>query len=395
MITGLALIIVLGTLSYYLFEKLNMPGLLGLLFLGMAIGPYGLNLLDDNMLLVSGELRKIALVIILLRAGLGLAKDDLVKVGSAAIKLSILPCLLEGAAVIFFAFYFLDFNFAEAGVLAFIIAAVSPAVIVPHMLKLKENGYGKNKKIPTLILAGASVDDIIAITLFTTFISLYFGKSQSLLLQILGIPISIILGVLCGLLVGFVVLFLIKRFKVGYVKELLLVFGLSMLILTLEDILKGKIAISSYLGVMAVGYYLLAKAPEKAREFALGFNNIWRFAELCLFVLIGATVNVGLAINSGIVGIALILCGLIFRSLGVWLSLIGTNLNLKEKIFTNISYLPKATVQAAIGAIPLSMGTAHGDYILALAVLSIVLTAPVGAFLMDLTYSKFLVKGQE
>ncbi len=390
MISALALIIILGIIVYYLFEKLNLPGLLGLLFLGMAVGPYGLNLLADNMILVSEEIRKIALVVILLRAGLGLGKDELKSVGSAALKLSFLPGILEASAIIAFAYYFLGFGFAEAGILGFIIAAVSPAVVVPHMLKLKELCYGKIKKVPTLILAGASLDDIVAITLFTSFVSLYFGTGKSLFWQLADIPISIFLGIFLGLSTALLLLALFKRFEFGEVKEVLLIFGFSLALLTLESYLKSIVSISSFLAVMAIGYYILAKDESKAKIYAKSFNNIWRLAELCLFVLIGATVDVSLALDSGVVGIVLITCGLFARSIGVWLSLIGTNLNNKERLFTNISYLPKATVQAAIGAIPLSLGTEHGAYILALAVLSIIITAPLGAYLMDLTYAKLL-----
>ncbi len=395
MILGFTLIIILGIPVYYLFQKINLPGLLALLFLGIIIGPYGLNLLDQNLLSVSGELRKLALIVILLRAGLGLGKAELRAIGPTAFKLSIIPGLLEGAAIIAFATYYLGFSFAEAGILAFIIAAVSPAVIVPQMLKLKAKGFGRKKSIPTLILAGASVDDIVAITLFTAFLGLYFGQGKSLIGQILGIPISIILGVVLGLLFAFLLLKLLQKLSFSPARETLLVFAAAMLLLSLEHLVKDYISFSAYLGIMAIGYYFLEKDALRAKQLSLAFNKIWVFAELCLFVLIGAAVNIQVAINAGVMGIGLIVIGLLARSLGVYLSLIGSKLNGKEKLFTIIAYLPKATVQAAIGAIPFSMGTEHGAYILALAVTAIVITAPLGAFLIDISHSKLLEEDKE
>ncbi|MGE4284433.1 MAG: cation:proton antiporter [Clostridia bacterium] len=390
MATSLALIMLLGLLLNTLFTKLKMPGLLGMLILGVVIGPYGFNLLDAELLKVSGDFRKIALIIILLRAGFGISRDTLNKVGSTALKLSCIPGLLEGFTIAFVSIKLLGFTFIQGGILGFIIAAVSPAVVVPQMLDFTEKGIGTNKGIPTLILAGASIDDVFAITIFTTFLGLYSGSHVNIGIQLLNIPISIILGIVSGLLLGLLMVHLFKIYHIRDTKKVLLILGSAILLTTLENALKAKIEIASLLGVMTIGFVILETKPDTAKRLAAKFNKIWIFAELLLFVLVGAQVNINVALHAGIQGIVIILIGLIARSIGVIVSTLGTNLNWKEKLFCVIAYIPKATVQAAIGAIPLSLGVASGDVILATAVLSIIITAPLGAIAIKASSKRLL-----
>ncbi len=392
MATSLALIILLGSIGNWLFTKLKLPGLLGMLIVGMLIGPNALNILDADMMLVSAEFRKMALIVILLRAGLGISRDDLNKIGKTALKISLIPGLFEGAALIVAAQLIFGFSLITAGILAFIIAAVSPAVIVPHMLDFKANGYGTNKRIPTLILAGASVDDIIAITLFSTFLGIYMGSQTNIASQLLNVPISIFLGIVLGLIIGFILVKAFENYHIRDTRKLLMIMGLAILLTALEDLLDHRIEIAGLLGVMAIGFVILEKRPVVAKRLSIRLNKIWVLAEILLFVLVGAQVNVLLALDAGLSGLLFIAIGLAARSIGVVLSLIGSNLNRKEVLFTVIAYWPKATVQAAIGAIPLAMGVVQGDLILALAVLSIVVTAPLGAIGLDLTHRKLLQK---
>lgn len=390
MATSLAIIVLLGLLSKKLFEKINLPGLLGMIIVGVLIGPFGFNLLSKDILTVSPDLREIALIVILLRAGLGIKKEDLKKVGMPAINLSFIPGLLEGFTIAFLSMIFFDFTFIQGGILGFIIAAVSPAVIVPSMLTLMEKGLGMAKSIPTLILAGASIDDVFAITIFSTFLGMYGGSQISIGLQILSIPVSIILGLLIGAIVGLVLVRVFQKFPMGDTKKVLYILGLGILFTTLETALEDKIAIAGLLGVMALGFVIYEKLPKVGTKMSAKLNKIWVFAEILLFVLVGAQVDVALAIDAGGKGILLIALGLVGRSIGVMLSLIKTNLNMKERLFCVIAYTPKATVQAAIGAIPLSLGVASGDLILSLAVLSIILTAPLGAIAIKASAPRLL-----
>ncbi|KNF08633.1 sodium/proton antiporter, CPA1 family [Gottschalkia purinilytica] len=395
MATSLAIIMLLGMMANWIFSKLRLPGLLGMLILGVLIGPYGLNLLDIEMMKISGDLRKIALIIILLRAGLGINKNDLKKVGKTAIKLSCIPGLIEGFTIAFISIKVLGFSFIQGGMLGFIIAAVSPAVVTPQMINLMEEKIGTNKGIPTLILAGASIDDVFAITIFSTFLGLYGGKNINIAMKILGIPISIILGIVLGVVVGLIIIRILKKFDIHDTKKILIVLGLAILLTTLENILKNKIEIASLLGVMTIGFIIFDKAPNLGKTLSVKFNKIWTFAEILLFVLVGAEVNTSIALEAGVKGVVIILVGLIGRSIGVMISVIGTNLSWKERLFCIISYLPKATVQAAMGAIPLSMGVKSGDIILAIAILSIIITAPLGALGISITSNKLLTKEAE
>ena len=391
MAISLSVILLLGLPMKKMFEKLRLPGLLGMLILGVLIGPHGLNLLQEDMLQISSDLRSIALIIILLRAGLGLNKDELKRIGIPALKMSCIPGLLEGIFIAFASVYFLGFSFAQGGMLGFIIAAVSPAVVVPFMLKLMENDLGTKKGVPTLILAGASIDDVFAITIFSAFLGLYSGSNKDIGIRLLNIPISILLGIIAGVILGFVLIRIFKRYHIRDTKKVLLILGFSILLNQLESILKTKLQIASLLGVMTIGFILTEKLHDVGKRLSDKFNKIWVFAEILLFVLVGAEVDINKALKAGGVGIILILIGLIGRSIGVIISLLGTDYNCKEKLFCVIAYIPKATVQAAMGAMPLSLGVVSGDVILAIAVLSILITAPLGAIGIHYSAEKLLI----
>lgn len=390
MAKSLAAILLLGLPANKLFEKFKLPGLLGMLILGVIIGPYGLNLLQADMINISGDLRKIALIIILLRAGLGINKADLKKVGNSALKMSCIPGLIEGFFIAFASTKFLDFSFVQGGILGFIIAAVSPAVVVPSMLSLIENNIGTNKGIPTLILAGASIDDVFAITIFSAFLGLYSGAHVNIGVQLLNIPLSILLGIGSGIVIGITMVKIFSKYHIRDTKKVLLILGVSILLTEFENLLKTKIEIASLLGVMTIGFIIVEKMPDLGERLAAKFNKIWVFAEILLFVLVGAQVNIGVALEAGMVGIIVIFIGLIGRSIGVLISLIGTDLNWKERLFCVIAYIPKATVQAAMGAVPLTLGVESGDVILAIAVLSILITAPLGAIGINFSQEKLL-----
>ncbi|MBY6880861.1 cation:proton antiporter domain-containing protein [Clostridium botulinum] len=390
MASSLAIIILLGLIANKLFEKLKLPGLLGMLILGILIGPHGLNWLSKDILNASSDLRKIALIVILLRAGLGLNKDELKLVGKTALKLSCVPGIIEGFFIAIASTKLLGFSFIQGGLLGFILAAVSPAVVVPQMLSLMDKGLGKAKGIPTLILAGASIDDVFAITIFSTFLGLYSGKNINIGMQILKIPISIILGTLIGALSAIIIIKIFKKYAIDNTKKILIILSISIILTLIEALLKGKLEIASLLGVMALGFVISDKIPNVGDKVSKGLNEIWVFAQILLFVLVGAEVNMVIAFKSGFLGIIIIALGLIGRSIGVLLSLKGSNLNKKEKLFCVIAYIPKATVQAAMGAVPLANGVGSGDIILAIAVLSILITAPLGAIAINLSGPRLL-----
>ncbi|NFM32761.1 sodium:proton antiporter [Clostridium botulinum] len=390
MASSLAIIILLGLIANKLFEKLKLPGLLGMLILGILIGPHGLNWLSKDILNTSSDLRKIALIVILLRAGLGLNKDELKLVGKTALKLSCVPGIIEGFFIAIASTKLLGFSFIQGGLLGFILAAVSPAVVVPQMLSLMDKGLGKAKGIPTLILAGASIDDVFAITIFSTFLGLYSGKNINIGMQILKIPISIILGTLIGALSAIIIIKIFKKYAIDNTKKILIILSISIILTLIEALLKGKLEIASLLGVMALGFVISDKIPNVGDKVSKGLNEIWVFAQILLFVLVGAEVNMVIAFKSGFLGIIIIALGLIGRSIGVLISLKGSNLNKKEKLFCVIAYIPKATVQAAMGAVPLANGVGSGDIILAIAVLSILITAPLGAIAINLSGPRLL-----
>ncbi|CAH2211932.1 cation:proton antiporter [Tepidibacter aestuarii] len=389
---SLALIIILGLLMNELFEKIKLPGLLGMLILGMVIGPYSLNIIDNRVLDISSDLRKIALIVILLRAGLGISTGELKRVGVSAAKLSCIPGIMEGFTIAFISTKMLGFSFIQGGILGFIIAAVSPAVVVPQMLELMNNKLGTNKGIPTLIVAGASIDDVFAITIFTTFLGLYSGSHINITMKLLGIPVSILLGILLGLIIGIILIKILKIYDIHDTKKVLIVLGVAILLTTLEDVLKDTIEIASLLGVMTMGFIIREKSPKLSKIISNGFNHIWLFAQIFLFVLVGAQVNTSVAFESGFNGIIIICIGLLVRSIGVLISVNGTNLNYKERLFCVISYTPKATVQAAIAGMPLALGVESGDVILAIGVLAILFTAPIGALGIKLSSKRLLVQ---
>lgn len=379
MILSLAVIITLGLIFNKLFKSIKLPGLLGMLILGIIVGPNMLNLISNDILTISPDLRKIALIVILLRAGLGINRSTLKKVGKTALKMSFLSCVIEGFAIAFVSKYILNISFIEAGMLGFIIAAVSPAVVVPQMLELINKGRGKENGVPTVILAASSIDDVFAITIFSTFLGLYGGSNISISGKLLSIPISILLGGGIGILIAILLIGIFKKFHLRDTEKTLIILASGMLLTSLEDILKNIVPIASLLGVMVVGFVLLDKYPKVANRISEKFNKVWVFAEILLFVLVGAQVDVKVIVHSGLLGLLVLFIGLVARSIGVYISLIGSNLNLKEKIFCIISFMPKATVQAAMGAVPLASGVASGNLILAIAVLSIIVTAPLGA----------------
>lgn len=377
---SVAIIILLGLLFSKLFKQIKLPGLLGMLILGIIIGPYGLNLIDKAILNISGDLRAIALIIILLRAGFGIHMDSLRKVGMSAIKMSFIPDVVEGLTVMFVSHYLLGLPIVEAGMLGFIIAAVSPAVIVPQMLSFIKRRMGTSKGIPLIILTGASVDDVVSITIFSIFLSIYGGQQVNYLMTVLSIPLQFIIGILFGLIIAVILIYLFKHFNIRNTEKTLIILASAIILKNLGDVLSSIVPIAALVGVMVIGFVILQKMPELGTQISSKFDKIWVFAEILLFVLVGAQVNIYLAASFAVVGLTIIIVGLIARSIGVYVSLVGSNLDLQEKIFCIMAYMPKATVQAAIGAIPLSMGVASVQEILAIAVIAILFTAPLGAF---------------
>lgn len=391
---SIAVIIILALFLGRMFEKIRLPRLLGILLLGMLIGPHGLNLISGNILEISGDLRIIALIIILLRAGFGMDINSLRKVGMAAVKMSFIPDCLEGFTIMIISHFLLGLPLIEAGILGFVIAAVSPAVIVPQMLSFIERRMGTAKGIPIIILTGASIDDVISITIFSIFLGIYTGKHVNILQEILGVPISIIIGIIAGATIGFCLVHIFKRFNIRDSEKTLIVLATAILLKNAGDMLSSYIPIAALVGVIVIGLIILERIPETGLKLSEKFSKIWIFAEILLFVLVGAQVDLNLLVKAGLIGITVITIGLLGRSLGVYISLEGTELNLKEKIFCIFAYIPKATVQAAIGAIPLSVGVAHGELILAMAVLSIIFTAPLGAVTVKIAGEKFLEVGK-
>ncbi|HCB67021.1 MAG: potassium transporter [Tenericutes bacterium GWF2_38_8] len=389
MLFSISIITLTALLLSQLFIKLKLPGIIGMLLSGIILGPFVLDLIDPSILSLSADLRQIALIVILIRAGLSLDLEDLKKVGRPALLLSFIPATIEMVAVIIFAPLFFGISYLDAAIMGAIIAAVSPAVVVPRMIKLMESGYGKEKKIPQLIMAGASIDDVYVIVIFTSLIQVYQGSTVSLL-TFLFIPVSIILGVFLGIVSGLVLSWFFKKFHLRDTIKVLIIFSIGFLFIVLEKTISGFLPISGLVGIMALGGTILKKHMVLAKRLVGKFEKIWVIAEIMLFVLVGAAVDISVIANVGLFALLLIVISMIFRMFGVFISLIKTRLNAKEKLFVGISYSPKATVQAAIGAIPLSLGISSGNLILTVAVLAIIITAPFGAILMDKTYKKLL-----
>ena len=394
MLTSLALIFLFGLIFGALFQKLRLPPLLGMLIVGSVLGPYALNWLDDSLLSISADLRQIALIIILTRAGLNLNISDLKKVGRPAILMCFLPACFEILGMLVLAPPLLHISYLDAAIMGAVVGAVSPAVIVPKMLRLMEEGYGTQKSIPQLILAGASVDDVFVIVLFSSFTGLAKGESLSPW-RFAEIPVSILLGVLLGAALGLLLAFFFQKVHVRDSVKVLLLLSFSFLLVALEDALEGFVPISGLIAVMSLGIALQRKRDIVARRLSLKFSKLWVAAELLLFVLVGATVDLHYAYAAGLSAVVLIFGVLLFRMAGVWVCLFKTKLLFKERLFCVLAYMPKATVQAAIGSVPLSMGLSCGNIVLTVAVLAILITAPLGAFLIDLTYKKLLSRDEK
>ena len=384
MLLSISLILLVGMSVGWICKKMKLPSLLGMLVTGIVLGPYMLNLLDDSILGISAELRKIALIIILTRAGLGLDLSGLKKIGRPAVLMCFVPASLELLGILLIAPKLLGISMLEAAILGAVLAAVSPAVVVPRMVKLMEEGYGVREGIPQLILAGASVDDVYVIVLFSTFLGMIQGESASAI-HFINIPISIFLGVGIGFLIGVILAYYLKKVHIRDTSKVLIILSISLLLVVLEDHLTIPITFSALIAIMFIGIGLQKKREVVARRLSVKYGKLWVAAEVFLFVLVGATVNIGYLNKVGVKALVVIAVALIFRMFGVFLCLLGTSLDKKERLFAMMAYTPKATVQAAIGGIPLSLGLACGDIVLTVAVLAIVLTAPAGAFAMDLS----------
>lgn len=394
MLLSVGLILLVGMSLGWLCKKLKLPSLLGMLLTGVILGPYVLDLLDPSILNISAELRKIALIIILTRAGLGLDISGLKKIGRPAVLMCFVPASFELLGMMLIAPKLMGMSLLEAAIMGSVLAAVSPAVVVPRMVKLMDEGYGTAKGIPQLILAGASVDDVYVIVLFSTFTGMAQGGKASVL-SFVNIPVSIILGIAIGLALGFALAFFFKKVHLRDTSKVLIILSISFLLAAAEDHLSTAITFSSLIAIMFLGVGLQKKREEVANRLSAKFSKLWVAAEVFLFVLVGATVNIGYLGNVGVKALLVIIGALAFRMLGVFVCLLGTKLSSKERFFAMMAYTPKATVQAAIGGIPLAMGLACGETVLTVAVLAIVLTAPLGAFAIDLSYKKLLEKEEK
>ena len=397
MLTSLSLIFLVGLAMGAICSHLKLPRIIGMLVTGIVLGPYVLDFLDPSILSISADLRKIALIIILLKAGLSLDLGDLKNVGRPAILLSFLPASFEILGYVLLAPLLLGITHMEAAVMGTVMGAVSPAVVVPRMVCLMETQYGTKKSIPQMILAGASCDDIFVIVLFTTFLSMAQGGSADII-DFVNIPVSIVLGILLGAVTGYG---LYLFFETSYAHKhcvrnstkVIIVLGFSMLLVSVEGWLEGKVSVSGLLAVVSMACVIKIKSTAfVSKRLSEKFGKLWIAAEVVLFVLVGAAVDIRYTLSAGIAAVFMIFIALIFRTAGVLICTIKTKLNMKERIFCVIAYLPKATVQAAIGSVPLAAGLACGKIILSVAVLAIIITAPLGALGIDNTYKKLLEK---
>ncbi len=394
MLTSIAIILLLGLVTGWLFSKVKLPSLLGMILIGIILSPYCLNMIDESILMISGDLRQIALVIILTRAGLSLNISDLKKVGRPAVLMCFLPACVEMVGTILFAPVLLGVSVLEAAVIGSVIAAVSPAVIVPRMIKLIEEGYGQEKSIPQLILAGASVDDVFVIVVFTAFTTLA-ATGEISASNFLQIPVSIALGVLLGCAVGMILVSFFRKCHMRDSVKILIILSVSFLLLEIQNRLEGVIPVSGLLAIMSMGIIINQKYSVLAKRLSVKYNKLWLGAEIFLFVLVGVAVDLKYAMAAGVAVIVLIVLALLFRMTGVAVSLIRTKLTKRERVFCMIAYTPKATVQAAIGTIPMTMGLECGSIVLTVAVVSILITAPFGAICVDNMYKKLLTKSGE
>lgn len=397
MLTSLALVFLLGLAAAALCSRIGLPRIIGMLLAGILIGPYVLNWLDDSILSISSDLRQMALIIILIKAGLSLDLSDLKRVGRPAVMMACVPASCEILAFFLLAPHILGINRIEAAVMGAVLGAVSPAVVVPRMVQLMEEKRGTGQGIPQMILAGASCDDIYVIVLFSTFVGMAQGGSANMM-DFVNIPVSIVLGVALGAAVGLLLyLFLETAYRHGcYVRnstKVILILGLSFLLMAVETWLKGIVSVSGLLAVMSMACVLKIKSSEKVtKRLSAKFGKLWIAAEAILFVLVGAAVDIRCAVQAGAAAVLMIALALVFRAVGVSICMLGTGLNRKERLFCVIAYLPKATVQAAIGSVPLSMGLPCGQLVLSVAVLAILITAPLGAIGIDRTAGRLLVQ---
>ena len=391
MLLSLSLILILGMFMGWICRKMKLPALLGMLITGIILGPYGLNLLDDSILGISAELRKIALIIILTRAGLGLDLSGLKKLGRPAVLMCFVPASFELLGMILLAPKLMGLSVLESAVMGAVLAAVSPAVVVTRMVKLMDEGYGVKEGIPQLILAGASVDDVYVIVLFSTFVGMMQGEG-AFILKFVNIPVSIFFGIAIGLFLGVLLAYFFKKVHIRDTSKVLIILSISFLLVVIEDKLTTAITFSSLIAVMFIGIGLQKKREAVAKRLSVKYGKLWVAAEVFLFVLVGATVNIEYLGKIGAKAFVVIIGALIFRMFGVFVCLLGTSLQRKERLFAMMAYTPKATVQAAIGGIPLALGLACGDIVLTVAVLAIVFTAPLGAFAIDWSYKKLLNK---
>lgn len=393
MLWSLALVFLGGLLAGEVFRRLRLPPLLGMLLVGITFGPYALGLLDDSLLAISADLRKVALIIILTRAGLSLDIGDLRKVGRSAVLLCFVPATFEIVGTVILAPRLLGVTVLEAAIIGSVIAAVSPAVVVPRMLRLMDEGYGTKQGIPQMILAGASVDDVYVIVLFSSFTSLASGGTLSPL-DFVRIPTSLVLGIAAGVLCGLALAWWFSHVHMRDSIKVVIFLALSFVLVTIEDHCTGIIGFSGLLAVMSMGIMLGQRIPVVSKRLSAKYDRLWVGAELLLFVLVGAMVNVAYVAYAGVAAILLILGAMVFRMAGVFASVLGTKLNGKERAFCMLAYTPKATVQAAIGGVPLAMGLACGETVLTVAVLAILITAPFGAIAIDCTYKKWLQRAK-
>ena len=391
MLLSIALILLVGMTMGWLCSKCKLPALTGMILTGILLGPQLLNLIDDSILTISPDLRKIALIIILTRAGLTLKMDDLKKVGRPAVLMCFVPATFEIVGMVLLAPLLVGVSRLDAAIMGAVVGAVSPAVIVPKMIRVMEEGYGTEKGIPQLILAGASVDDVCVIVMFTAFTTLAQGNEVSAM-SFVNIPVSIVLGTGIGLVIGIALAVFFRIVHVRDTIKVLIYLSISFILVTIEDSISIPITFSALIAIMFIGVGLQRQRPEVAARLSVKFNKLWVGAEVMLFVLVGAIVDLSYVRSAGIKAVILILGALAFRTTGVLVCLIGTKLNARERLFCVFGYLPKATVQAAIGGIPLALGLGCGNIVLAVAILAILITAPLGAFAIELSYRKLLAK---
>lgn len=390
MVLSIGMVIVLGIVCTKLLTRLKVPAFLGFLVIGILLGPFAFNVLDTAFMGLTQELSTLAIIILLLRAGLGLSRDSMRKIGRPAVEMSFVPSVIEGVSVIFIAHYLLGISFIEAGMLGFILAAVSPAILVPRMLDLIHKGFGVAKGIPTLLLAGSAADDVVAITIFSAFLGIYTGGNINIAWDLLGIPISLILGIIIGLFTGIILLYVFKKWDFTDTEKLLITLATGILLNAFGEILQGIIPVAGLVGVMVIGFLILDRNPKLGQNLANKYSKLWMLAEIIVFVLLGAQLDIPLVLSVIGVGILVVTLGLLFRFLGVFISLAGTDLNKKEKLFCMAAYIPKANVQATIGAVPLAAGVASGELILAVSAISIIYTAPIGAVLIKFLSERLL-----